>query len=159
MQTKTKRHNVISVCRAAKKSSSLRRSKSASNLSLSASSLLNKSSIREARPIENSKLRKTLSKSQDLSNITATPRVCEEFHKTSWIILVVMIGLTLMLYEICCLYHNITCVKIRASISRNFMSNLLQNINDFWDFEYFIHFRLLMRSLGENLIHWCFIPP
>lgn len=60
--------------RAAKKSSSLRRSKSASNLSLSASSLLNKSSIREARPIENSKLRKTLSKSQDLSNITATPR-------------------------------------------------------------------------------------
>lgn len=60
--------------RAAKKSSSLRRSKSASNLSLSVSSLLNKSSIREARPIENSKLRKTLSKSQDLSNITATPR-------------------------------------------------------------------------------------
>lgn len=60
--------------RAAKKSSSLRRSKSASNLSLSTSSLLNKSSIREARPIENSKLRKTLSKSQDLSNITATPR-------------------------------------------------------------------------------------
>lgn len=60
--------------RAAKKSSSLRRSKSASNLSLFVSSLLNKSSIREARPIENSKLRKTLSKSQDLSNITATPR-------------------------------------------------------------------------------------
>lgn len=60
--------------RAAKKLSSLRRSKSASNLSLSVSSLLNKSSIREARPIENSKLRKTLSKSQDLSNITATPR-------------------------------------------------------------------------------------
>ncbi|XP_048754256.2 coiled-coil domain-containing protein 177-like [Ostrea edulis] len=59
--------------RAAKKSS-LRRSKSASNLSLSGTSLLNKSSIREAKPIENTKLRKTLSKSQDLSNITATPR-------------------------------------------------------------------------------------
>jgi hypothetical protein len=62
------------VFRAVKKSS-LRRSKSASSLSLSGTSLLNRSSIREARPIENTKLRKTLSQSQDLSNITATPRV------------------------------------------------------------------------------------
>ncbi|XP_061167178.1 coiled-coil domain-containing protein 177-like [Saccostrea echinata] len=58
----------------ASKKSSIKRSKSASSLSLSGTSLLNKSTIREARPIENTKLRKTLSQSQDLSNITATPR-------------------------------------------------------------------------------------
>ena len=63
-----------SLCSVAKKSS-MNRSKSASNLSLSGTSLLNKSTIREARPIESKKLRKTLSQSQDLSNITATPRV------------------------------------------------------------------------------------
>ncbi|XP_062613250.1 coiled-coil domain-containing protein 177-like isoform X2 [Saccostrea cucullata] len=58
----------------ASKRSSIKRSKSASSLSLSGTSLLNKSTIREARPIENTKLRKTLSQSQDLSQITATPR-------------------------------------------------------------------------------------
>ena len=91
----------------------MNRSKSASNLSLSCSSLLNKSTILDAKPIENSKLRKTLSKSQDLSSVAVTSKVKNTLN-------IVFMPLDLMIGGILFL----SCLSVCLSVSVCLLSTL-----------------------------------